>query len=391
MLSSCVRGGGAGWSMYYLVKYLDRRRFEPVVVLPAHGIFRERYEALGVRVVAPTRMPHRTAQMRFATINRVTAAVSYGMNVWDSARFVPELVSVMREERIDLLYCNNMMVKTIGALAAGHTGTPCVFHVRNVHEHAGKVLLYARTLARLRQVKRIIAVSEASAAPYRRFAPAKVTVIPNGVDLAGYDPARVPRGEFRRELGIEPTAILVGYTGQFIPRKGLDVLIRAAARLLPGRPDLQFVAVGQTPTGSAVDYLAQYEALARDLGISARMRFVGFRDDIRPAVVDFDLLVLPAWQDPFPRSIIEALALGVPVVASAVGGIPEIVEHDRHGLLVAPGDVDALAGALAALVDDPVRRRTLGLAARARALERCDVARLTREIEDVLSDAAAAR
>jgi glycosyltransferase involved in cell wall biosynthesis len=391
MLSSCVLGGGAGWSLYYLVKHLDRTRFDPIVVLPDHGIFRERYEALGVRVVAPTRLPHRTAAMRFAAINRVTAAASYGLNVWDSARFVPELASVIRRERVDLVYCNNMMVKAIGALAARQTGTPCVFHVRNVHERAGRVLLYAGTLARFHQVKRIIAVSEASAAPYRRFAPGKVCVIRNGVDLSGFDPDTVPRGTFRRELGVSPTAVLVGYTGQFIPRKGLDVLIRAAARVLPGRPDLEFVAVGWSPAGSTVDHQAGYEKLARDLGVGSRIRFVGFRDDVRPAVVDFDMLVLPAWQDPFPRAVIEALALGVPVVASRVGGIPEIVEHDRHGLLVPPGDVDALASAIAALADDPGRRRAIGRAARARALDRCDVARLTLDIQDVLGAAAAAR
>ena len=390
-LSSCVLGGGAGWSLYYLIKHLDRQRFEPLVVLPDYGIFGERYRALGVRVVAPTRLPHRTAALRFARRNRVTAAASYGLNVWDSLRFASELADVMRRERIELLYCNNMMVKTTGALAARRTGTPTVFHVRNVHEHPGKVLLYARTLARVPQVKRIIAVSNASAAPYQRYAPEKVRVIRNGVDLTGYDPSAVVRGQLRRELGIDPAATIIGYTGQFIPRKGIDVLIRAAATLLPSRPSLHVVAIGQNPTGSAVDFAAEYRALARDLGVGPRFHFAPFRDDIRPAVVDFDVLTLPAWQDPFPRSIIEALALGTPVVASAVGGIPEVVDDGVQGRLVAPGDADALAAALAALADDPALRARMGAAARQRALERCDVSKLTVSIQDVFHEALAAR
>jgi glycosyltransferase involved in cell wall biosynthesis len=376
--------------MYYLIKHLNRDRFDPLVVLPDYGIFGHRYRDLHVPVVAPTRMPHRTAQMRFERRNAATAAISYGMNAWDSLRFVSELVEIIRARRIRLLYCNNMMVKTIGALAARRAGIPCVFHVRNVHERTGKVWLYPRTLGRFDAVKRIIAVSDAAAAPYRRHVPEKVTVIRNGVDLTGYDPRLVTRGTFRREIGLPAASTVVGYTGQFIPRKGLDLLIRAAAELLPSRPDLHFVAVGQTPTGSAVDYLQEYRALTRDLGIDGRFRFVPFRDDIRSAVVDFDLLALPAWQDPFPRSIIEALALGTPVVASAVGGIPEIVDSGEHGLLVPPGDVPALATALAALVDDPVRRGTLGRAALLRARERCDVARLTQQIEDVLDQALSA-
>lgn len=389
-LSSCVLGGGAGWSLYYLIKHLDRSRFDPLVVLPDYGIFGDRYRDLGVRVVAPTRLPHRTAQLRFAVRNRVTAATSYGLNVWDSLRFVSDLSALMARERIELLYCNNMMVKTVGALAARRTDTPTVFHVRNVHERPGKVFLYARTLARMRTVRRIIAVSNASAAPYQRFAPEKVTVIRNGVDLTGYDPARVPRGTLRRELGLDDRAVIVGYTGQLIPRKGIDVLIKAAAQLLPSRPRLHFVAIGQPPAGSAVDYLAEYQALARDLGVAARFHFLPFRDDIRPAVVDFDLLALPAWQDPFPRSVIEALALAKPVVGSAVGGIPEIVDDGVHGRLVAPGDPAALAAALAEVVDDDRRRQEMGREARARALDRCDVARLTLSIQDVLSEAASA-
>ncbi|MGE0449618.1 MAG: glycosyltransferase family 4 protein [Vicinamibacterales bacterium] len=389
-LSSSALDGGAGWSMYYLIKHLDRRRFDPIVVLPEDGLFGDRYRAIGVPVVAPTRLPQRTSRMRFSHTNAMTTALSYAWNLWDAARFVPELADRLEADRIDLLYCNNMNVKTVGAMAARRHGTPCVFHVRNVHEHPGKVFLYGRTLARLPYVKRIIAVSDAAAAPYRRYAPEKVEVIRNGVELAAFDPAVVPRGGLRRDLGLPDTAVIVGFTGQLIPRKGVDVLIRAVATLLPARPHLHLVLLGLPPTGSAVDYLAEYTRLAASLGAGGRVHFAGFRDDVRPAVVDFDLLALPAWQDPFPRSVIEAMALGRPVVASAVGGIPEIVEDGVHGRLVGPGDVASLADAIADLVDSEERRRTMGAAARVRALDRCDVAALTRRIEGVLAAAAAA-
>lgn len=390
-LSSSAVDGGAGWSMYYLVKYLDRCRIDPIVVLPEDGLFGDRYRAIGVPVVAPTPLPQRTSRMRFTTRNRATLAMSYALNLWDAVRFIPALSRRLRDDRIDLLYCNNMNVKTVGALAARRSRTPVVFHVRNVHEHPGKVLLFGRILGRQRQVKRIIAVSDAAAAPYRRFAPEKVAVIRNGVDLSLFDPDLVPRGQLRHELGLGSDAVIVGYTGQIIPRKGIDVLIRALAQLIPERPHLHLVAAGLPPTGSAVNYVTEYQRLAAELGVGARVHFIGFREDVRSVVIDFDILALPAWQDPFPRSVIEAMALGTPVVASAVGGIPEIIDSGDQGLLVPPGDVSALASALAALVDDRPRRLALGRAARARALERCDVRQLTRRIEDVLCDAARRR
>ncbi len=388
-LSSCVLGGGAGWSLYYLLRHLDRNRIDPLVVVPERGIFGSRFDALRLRVEPAARLHHRTAELRFSTRNPATAAMSYAWNLWDSARLVPELVRLMRRERTELLYCNNMMVKAIGALASQLAGVPCVFHVRNLHERWAKVKLYGN-LARLPRVRRVIANSEASAVPYRRHVPGKVVVVHNGVDLAEYHPEITPRGSLRRELGISPEATVVGFTGFITPRKGLVPLMEAAARLLGTRPELVFVVVGKVPVGAPADHQAEYQARARELGIAGRFLFAGFRQDVRPAVVDFDLLVLPSLQEPFGRSIIEAMALGTPVVASRVGGIPEILTDGVDGLLVEAGDVSGLAQAMGALVDNPGRRRSLAQAALARARSSFDVSLLSARIEALLLEAALA-
>lgn len=386
LLSSCVLGGGAGWSFYYLLKHLDRSRFDPLVVVPERGIFGAKFDELGLRVHTADRLHHRTAQLRFSSSNLASAAASYVLNVLDVIRLIPELARLMRRERIELLYCNNMMVKILGVLAAQMAGVPCVLHVRNLHERFAKVMLYG-SLARLPVVKQVIANSSASAEPYRRHVPQKVTVVHNGIDLADYAPEAVPRGEFRRQEGIPQDAVVVGFTGHLTPRKGLDTLIRAAAALVPARPKLLFVAIGRVPFGSRIDCGARYEALARELGIAERFRFAGFREDVRPAVADFDVLALPSFQEPFGRSVIEAMALGVPVVASRVGGLPEILTDGRDGLLVPAGDVGALAQAIGSLVDDPQRRQALAQAALARVRESFDVEVLSRRIQDLLMEA----
>ena len=392
-LSSCVRGGGAGWSLYYLLRHLDRDVIEPLVVVPSEGIFGERFSELSVPVVVSSRLPERTAQQRFHRASRSTDATSYTLNLIDSARFIPKLATIIRREKCQLVYCNNMMVKPIGALAAQLTDVPCVFHARNLHERLTEVLFYCEFLARLPAVKRVVSNSAASSMPFKRAVPNKVSVVHNGVDLEEYAPAAVPRGEFRRAHGIGQQQMVVGFTGNLIERKGLEPLIRAAAHLVAEGHDAIFVAAGRVPIGAALEgspdgYLARCQALLREFGLQDRFHFVGFMPDVRPAVVDFDILVLPSLQEPFGRSLIEAMALGTPVVATRVGGIPEIIRDEVDGLLVPPNDPVRLASAIARLVEDSTLRRTLAESSRRRVRDCFDVVKLTAQLQAVFLDVA---
>lgn len=384
-LSSCVRGGGAGWSLYYLLKHLDRERIEPRVVVPDPGIFGERFDALDLQVLTPRWLPHRLLEQRFQARNAATHYASAALNVGRMGLFVRELARVIEREHIELVYCNNMMVKPLGALAAQMAGVPCVLHVRNIHERPLPVAFYG-TVAKLPCVRRIIANSEASAVPYRAAAADKVVVVHNGVDLDEYTPQANAIGAFRRrfELG---DATLVGFTGNLIPRKGVDTLVRAAAEVLRRHHDVVFVVLGRVPIGSPEDYGARYQALAAELGVADRIRFLGFVDDVRSAVADWDVLVLPSTQEPFGRSIIEAMALQTAVVATRVGGIPEIIDDGTHGFLVEPGNVPELARRIEALVESPELRHRVAGAGRARIEARFDVAKLTGRIQELLLDA----
>lgn len=384
-LSSCVRGGGAGWSLYYLLKNLDRSRIEPLVVVPAKGIFEERLEKLGICVIEMPQITERTNRQLFRSNNRLTVAASTVMNSISSLSCIPRIARLIKREHVEVVHCNNMLVKTIGAVAAQVAGVPAVLHARNLHESRGKQFLYGN-LAKLTSVRLIISNSEATAAPYQQYAPNKITVVWNGVDLEEYGHDVVREVSFRRELGLDERTTLVGFTGNLIPRKGLETLLRAAASVLARRPSAYFVAIGRVPIGNPVDHKAEYEALAKQLGIADRFHFAGFRDDVRSAVRDFDVLVAPSFQEPFGRSIIEAMALGTPVVASRVGGIPEILTHDHNGLLVEPGDVNGLADALERLISSPDLRGDMSRAAQRTVRDKFDVVQLTRMIEDLLME-----
>jgi glycosyltransferase involved in cell wall biosynthesis len=390
-LSSCVRGGGAGWSLYYLIKHLDRSVVEPIVVVPDEGIFAELYRDLGVELVIAPELPERTARHLYATRNRFTESLSVAQNLWGSARSVGWLAHLLRARKTDLVYCNNMAVKPVGAAAAQLARVPCVLHARNLHESWGHQLLYCQSVARLTAVRRVIANSQATAAPYRAAVPNKVNVVYNGVDLAEYEPERIPRGRYRAEHSFDRSLPLVGFTGNLIARKGLLTLVRAAGLLHERGVRAHFAAVGRVPIGARSDYLEECKAEIARLDLQATFHFTGFMKDVRSAVVDFDVLVLPSLQEPFGRSIIEALALGTPVIASRVGGIPEIIDDGRSGLLVPPQDAPALANALERVLADPELRQSLADGGRATVRARFDVHALTRRMQTILSEAASAR
>jgi glycosyltransferase involved in cell wall biosynthesis len=142
----------------------------------------------------------------------------------------------------------------------------------------------------------------------------------------------------------------VGFVGQLEPRKGVGDLLRAADDFLAGRPDATLTVIGEGP----VAYASGHE----------RVRFTGFRPDVAEAIAELDVLVVPSLAEPFGTVAAEAAAAAVPVVATRVGGLPEVVRDGETGLLVAPGDPDALAAAVGRLLDDAELRARLGARAR---------------------------
>jgi glycosyltransferase involved in cell wall biosynthesis len=190
-------------------------------------------------------------------------------------------------------------------------------------------------------------------------APAKLRVIHNGIALVGDN--RSQRDTQRLELGVSQT--LVGIiVARLSGLKGHATLLRSLEKLRAAGVDLLVLVAGDGPQRG------ELERQARELSLDDRLvRFLGARTDVDRLLRAADFFVLPSDTEGLPLSVLEAMAHGLPVVASRVGGIPELIEHDEHGLLVPPGDPIALADAIRRLSDDPSLRRRLGDAARLRA------------------------
>ena len=175
----------------------------------------------------------------------------------------------------------------------------------------------------------------------------KLRLIANGLDIRRFVPV-TPRPDIRRIVMV----------ANLRPEKGQDTLLAAAPRILARYPDASFTFVGDGPRREAL------ELLTRALGISERVRFIGECRDVAPILAGHDLFVLPSRSEAFPNALIEAMATALPVVATDVGGIPEVV-RPGSGLLVRPNDERLLADAVLALMDDPAAAAALGRAARA--------------------------
>lgn len=229
----------------------------------------------------------------------------------------------------------------------------------------------------------VVAPSEEVAAGVRGSAAAtsrRVTVIPHGVDTFRFAPAPEARLRVRRRLGLSPEAFVAVLAARLVPEKGIDVALRAAVHA----PDVSLVIAGE---GARAGALA---VMARALGIAERVRFLGrvAHEAMPECLAAGDVFVLASrCREGLPVSLLEAMASGLPVVATSRGGQASAVAPGRTGVLVSPGDAAALAAALSRLGADPELRRSMSAAARREACARFDVEAMVRAYEEVLTRA----
>lgn len=200
-----------------------------------------------------------------------------------------------------------------------------------------------------------------------------VEVVHNPVDLGKFDPERADRAAARREFELGDGTVALAVVAQLTPWKGQDDAIRALAGLRAGGRDVTLLLAGSAKfagAGTQFDnaaYERGLQALAAELGVADRVRFLGERDDVPAVLAAADLLLLPSWQEAFGRIAIEAMAMGVPVAATAAGGPAEVVRPGVDGLLLPPRQPDAWVAGLEPLVDSGEERVRMGAAGRERA------------------------
>ena len=300
----------------------------------------------------------------------------------DDELAVRELAAWLRREEIDLVHAHMYRAETVGTRAAVAAGVPVIMatvHSSRVRPPEDVALLASLTPA----MDRLIVPSAAIEHKVRHEGrgDARFAVIPNGVDLSRFR-APVPACRLRREFGIPGDAPLVGVVARLEPEKGHRHLLDAWPSVLERCPDAWLAIVGE---GSEADAL---RARARSLGraVAERVIFTGRRDDIAAVTADLTVAVLPSLREAQGISILEAMARRVPVVGTAVGGVPEVITSGVDGLLVPPEDPGALAEAIVCLLGDAPLRDRLADAGYRTVADRFSIDAQVKRIEDVYDE-----
>jgi glycosyltransferase involved in cell wall biosynthesis len=289
------------------------------------------------------------------------------------------LYRLLRRERPYIVHTHTAKAGFVGRLAAWLAGVPVVVHT--YHGHVLHSYYSPRTTWLLRRMERvlgflthrIIAVSEQvkrDLVDYRVANPEKISVIPLGFELKPFLHSTNHRGSFRRELGVSNGAPLVGIVGRIFPIKNHRLFLDAAARIAADEKSARFVVVGDGALRQ------QMEAHANALGIADRVIFTGWRRDLPRIYADLDILVVSSNNEGTPVSAIEAMASGCPVVATRVGGLPDLIDDGETGCLVPCGDADSLGATVTGLLRNRETARRIGESARARVAERFTIERL---------------
>src|SRR5258708_1693528 len=288
---------------------------------------------------------------------------------------VYKLGRCLRGRRIEIIHAHMARDYPLAALAASRADGTQLVLTRHV-----LFQLHKSHRLTLRNVARVIAVSRAvfdSLRAQRVFDRSKITVVYNGIDVDRFAGAR----EVRTDK--DPDArFRVGMIGHIAPIKGHKEFLRAAAIVCQRRDDVDFVIVGEDKSYRG-ENRRRIEKLIAELKIGPRVKLLGWTNEVEKVLGTFDLFVSPARAEPFGLAIVEAMAAGVPVLATMSEGACEIIEPDQTGRLVPLRDVDALAGAIDELLSDPQECERLSANAQHAACERFSLARMVDETEDV--------
>lgn len=361
-----------------LIQQLDRSRIEPIVLLGEEGPLADK-----LRECADVHILPLSAAVGKANKDGLGAGSLLKLGVvWSTLRYIAKLRSFLQTEKIDLVHANSLKSDLLGGLACRLAGTPILWHVRDRIEAdylPGAVVQFFRRAARHLPTA-IIANSQATAATLQGATgrSKRLFVVHDGTDVES----------FRRQPATSSAdgKLNVGLVGRISPWKGQEVFIQAAHQLRSLHPDARFKLIGAALFDEK-DYEAELHRLVESLALNDIVEFKGFCNDIPGQIAQLDVLVHASTKaEPFGQVIIEGMAAGKAVVATAAGGVLEIVQDGVTGLLVPMGDDKAMAEAIGQLLFSEDLRHRLGAAAQRHVAEHFSIQKTALGVADVYAN-----
>ena len=352
------------------------------------------YEVTGISTPGPD-----VPVIQEAGIRHIPVPMTRNFTPLADVRSLGHLVRVLRRERFTIVHTHNPKPGLLGQLAARMAGVPVVvntlhgfyFHDRMAPHWRRFYIATEKIAARCSDV--ILSQNSEdidTAIGLGICRPGQIKRLGNGIDVQRFDPARMDPARLaavRAELGLAAGRPTVGFVGRLVAEKGILELLAAVRTVVEQVPDVQLLVVGPVDH-EKLDALTP--AVAAEYGLADRCVFAGMRQDMPELYALMDVFALPSHREGFPRSPMEASAMGVPALVTDIRGCREAVEQGRNGLLVPLGDVPALAAALVDLLTDREKARRMGQAGREMALDRFDerhvFAMVTAEYERLLAE-----
>jgi glycosyltransferase involved in cell wall biosynthesis len=289
------------------------------------------------------------------------------------------LVAILRDRRVDLVHAHLPAAGILARVAGRLRGVPVIYTEHNFPDRYHPLTRFVNN-ATYGSNRTVLTVSGEITAALERLGLARrtrVVTLPNGVPAEAVRAEAGNRGDARRELGIATGATVVGTVAVFRRQKRLADWVAVAQRVLARHPDVVFLIAGHGPEEAAL------RASVRAAGLEGRILLPGFRPDGRRVIGAMDVFLMTSEYEGLPVAVLESMALGVPVVATAVGGVPEAVRDGLEGLLAPVGGIELLAGHVERLAGDPELRRRLGESAARRVAEKFHIRRMAAAVENV--------
>ncbi len=351
--------GGTERQFVYIVQFLDRERVDlRVGCLQRCGPLLAEIEALGMPI------------MEFP--------INSFFNL-RAVRLFTRLVRFLRRERIDILHAFDFYTAVFAVPAARIANVPVVLASRRELFDLRSTWQRRAIRAACRLASGVVVNSSAAGADLLSSGAMKnqqVHLIPNCIDLQHFRPSK-PKSEVLSSLGIGADGLLIGTLCNLRPEKNLEMLLQAARHVHQILPESRWVFIGDGPERDKL------QGVATQLGVSGAVLFLGDRADVPDLLGALDLFVLTSRTESFPNAILEAMAAACPVVATAVGGVPELVREGENGLLVSPGDAEGLTDKIIELLRDPARREAMGRAGRLRVEREFAAGEVSNRLQDL--------
>lgn len=372
--------GGAERSLLLLLKNINTNYFVPIVVLPTSGPLKREIEYLNIK----TYEDKSPWWMKGGERNAIRTISRFGYNIIQKVIGLVRLYKIIKRKKIDVIYTNTI-VNFSGAIISFITKKPHIWHIREIipenpdlHFFLPHKMLF-KFISRTSDI--IISNSNATANQFRSSKSSeKLKVIYNAVDIGEFENPN----SFPNISGVKTTDYMIAVIGLLQKRKAQDDAIKAVKIVKETIPNIKLLLVGE----GSKEFKNYLKRLAFQLDVSGNIIFTGYRDDVPTILHHCKLLLVPSWNEPFGRVVIEAMAAGIPVIGSNTGGIKETIQDGVTGYLVSPQNPVKIAERIIYLFHHPELAKKMGNEGKRIVKEKFSIQNHTHGIEKVIQEVA---